>query len=70
MTYKISKDITILHIEDAWKFSFSFDEYGNVTVCSNEDIETMHGEYSRKSTEISIPKDCIQHFINALRSFQ
>ena len=62
MSYEISKNITVRHTEDNWKFSFSSDEYGTVTVHLDECIETI--------TEIPIPKDCIQHFIDALRSFQ
>jgi hypothetical protein len=66
MSYEISKNITIRHTEDDWEFSFSSDEYGTVTVYLNEGLESMHGE----TTAIHIPKDCIQHFIDALRSFQ
>lgn len=64
--YEISKKITIRHTEDDWEFSFSCDDYATVTVSSNEGLESMHG----KSTKIYIPKDCIQYFIDALRSFQ
>ena len=66
MSYEISKNITILNIEEDWEFRLSSDDNRTVTVHLNEGIEAMHG----KSTTIFIPKDCIQHFIDALRSFQ
>jgi len=66
MSYEISKNITVRHTEDDWEFYFSSDEYGTVTVHLDEGMGSMHG----KCTAISIPKDCIQHFIDALRSFQ
>ena len=66
MSYEISKNITVRHTEDDWEFSFSSDEYGTVSVYCNEGLESMTG----KTTAIFIPKDCIQHFIDALRSFQ
>ena len=63
MSYEISKNITVRHTKDDWEFSFSSDEYGTVSVYC---LESMTG----KTTAIFIPKDCIQHFIDALRSFQ
>lgn len=66
MSYEISKNITILNIEEDWEFTLSSDDNVTVTVHLNEGLESMHGE----TTAIHIPKDCIQHFIDALRSFQ
>ena len=66
MTYKISKQIEILHEEDDWCFTFSSDEYGKVEVCCTEGLEAMTG----KTRTIYIPKDCIQNFINALEQFK
>lgn len=66
MSYEISKNITIRHTEDDWEFTLSSDDNVTVTVHLNEGMESMHG----KCTAIHIPKDCIQHFIDALRSFQ
>ena len=70
MSYEISKNITIRHTEDDWEFSFFSDEYGTVTVHCNEYLESMTGDITTDTTAIHIPKDCIQHFIDALRSFQ
>jgi hypothetical protein len=58
MTYQITKSICIHHEEDGWNFNFKTDEYGTVS------IEGDNG------FGIHIPKDCIQHFIDALEQFK
>jgi hypothetical protein len=58
MTYSITKSICIHHKEDGWDFNFKTDEYGTVGVqCDN-------------GLGIGIPKDCIQHFIDALEQLK
>ena len=58
MTYQITKSICIHHKEDGWDFNFKTDEYETVRVeCSNGFC-------------IHIPKDCIQHFIDALEQLK
>jgi hypothetical protein len=54
-SYEISKQIRIHNTEDDWDYVFTTDEYGTVAVRYNENCRTIH-----------IPKDCIQHFIDAL----
>jgi hypothetical protein len=57
MTYEITKSICIHHKEDGWDFNFKTDEYGTVSVTTS--IQNIH-----------IPKDCIQHFIDALEQLK
>jgi hypothetical protein len=66
MTYQITKEIRILHEQDDWDYVFTTDEYGTVSVISSEGLEAMTG----KNTIIHIPKDCIQHFIDALEQLK
>ena len=62
MTYEISKQIRIHNTEDDWDYVFTTDEYGTVTVTRNDGLEAMQG----RTTSLEIPRDCIQHFIDAL----
>jgi hypothetical protein len=64
MTYKITKSICIHHEEDLWEFNLKTDEYGTVgvTVGVHNGIRIPNG--------IHIPKDCIQHFIDALEQLK
>jgi len=66
MSYEISKQIRIHHTEDDWDYVFTTDEYGTVEVRSHEGLEAFSG----KNTSIHIPKDCIQHFIDALEQLK
>jgi len=66
MTYEITKEIRILNTEDGWYFVFTTDEYRTVQVRSHEGLEAFSGENIR----IYIPKDCIQHFIDALEQLK
>ena len=61
MTYHITKEIKIHNDEDGWEFVFTTDEYGTVGVHSTNGptFQITH-----------IPKDCIQHFIDALEQFK
>ena len=61
MNYEISKQIRIYNNEDEWDYVFTTDEYGTVTVAYRENLRVMPD-----SLAIHIPKDCIQHFIDAL----
>ena len=61
MNYEISKQIRIYNKEDEWDYVFTTDEYGTVTVAYRENLRVMP-----ESLAIHIPKDCIQHFIDAL----
>lgn len=58
MTYTIAKQIIIHNDEDGWEYVFTTDEYGTVS------IQGANG------LVIDIPKDCIQHFIDALEQFK
>lgn len=60
MTYQITKQIRILHIKDDWEFNLKTDEYGTVDVTVGVD----------EDDGIRIPKDCIQHFIDALEKLK
>ncbi len=66
MTYQITKEIRIIHMQDDWDFVFTIDEYGTVGVDYNDGLEAFSG----KNTIIHIPKDCIQHFIDALEQLK
>jgi len=63
MTYSISNQIQILHTEDEWDYLFTTDEYGTVDVAFRENFKVG-------KTSILIPKDCIQHFIDALEKLK
>ena len=60
MTYEITKSIRIRNYEEGWDYKFKTDEYGTVDVtvgiCEDDGIH--------------IPKDCIQHFIDALEQLK
>ncbi len=66
MTYKITREIRILHEQDDWDYVFTTDEYGTVNVTCTEGLEAMTG----KTTTIHIPKDCIEHFITVLEELK
>ena len=57
MSYQIRKSICIHNTEDDWEFNLKTDEYGTVDVTVGID-------------GILIPKDCIQHFIDALEKLK
>ena len=61
MTYTISKKITIHNDQDGWEYVFTTDDYGTVSV------EDSNGPTFQI---IHIPRDCIQHFINALEELK
>lgn len=65
MTYEITKEIRILHKQDDWDYVFTTDEYGTVAVRYNENLRVMPA-----CRTIHIPKDCIQHFIDALEQLK
>jgi hypothetical protein len=58
MTYIISKEIKIHQEEDGWEYVFTTDECGTVSVEGDNGLG------------IHIPKDCIQHFIDALEQLK
>ena len=62
MNYEISKEIRIYNNEDKWDYVFTTDEYGTVAVAYRENLGVMPATHKA----IHIPKDCIQHFIDAL----
>jgi len=64
-SYQITKEIRIHH-EDGWDYVFTTDEYGTVGVNYHEGLEAFSG----KTKSIHIPKDCIQHFIDALEQLK
>jgi hypothetical protein len=61
MTYSITKSIRIHHDEDGWGYIFTTDECGTVSVSTSNDATFQN---------IHIPKDCIQHFIDALEQLK
>jgi hypothetical protein len=65
MTYEISKQIRIHNTEDDWDYVFTTDEYGSVEISYNEDLKLMP-----HTTNFFIPRDCIQHFIDALEQLK
>ena len=66
MTYEISKQIRIYNNEDEWDYVFTTDEYGTVEVAYRENLRVMPADHRA----IHIPKDCIQHFIDALEQLK
>jgi hypothetical protein len=65
MTYEISKEIRIYNNEDEWDYVFTTDEYGTVEVAYRENLRIWNN-WTAATRAIHIPKDCIQHFIDAL----
>ena len=66
MTYSITQEIRIHH-EDGWLYQFTDDGEGSVEITPY----TTHGVEERKSGEgFYLPKDCIQHFIDALEQMR
>ena len=61
MTYEITKSICIRHKEDGWEYVFTTDEYGTVSVLDSNGPTIQN---------ILIPRDCIQHFIDALEQLK
>lgn len=61
MTYEITKEIRIHNTEDNWDYVFTTDEYGSVNIFLNQDLKLVSS-----ITRFFIPRDCIQHVINAL----
>ena len=61
MTYTIAKQITIHNDEDGWEYIFTTDECGTVSVLDSNGPTIQN---------IYIPKDCIQHFIDALEQLK
>ena len=61
MTYTIAKQIIIHHDEDGWEYIFTTDEYGTVSMLDSNGSTVQN---------ILIPKDCIQHFIDALEQLK
>jgi hypothetical protein len=61
MTYTISKEIRIHNDQDGWEYVFTTDDYGTVNVqdSNGPTFQTIH-----------IPRDCIQHFIDALEELK
>jgi hypothetical protein len=66
MTYSITKQIRILHEQNDWDFVFETNEYGTAVISCHEGLEAFAG----KTSGIRIPKDCIQHFIDALEQLK
>jgi hypothetical protein len=65
MNYEISKQIRIHNTEDEWDYVFATDEYGTVAVAYRENLRVPSC-----CRTIHIPKDCIQHFIDALEQLK
>ena len=66
MTYSITKSICINH-EDGWFYKFSDDGDGCIEVSYHEVVG--YSDIKQKSS-FHIPKDCIQHFIDALEQLK
>ena len=65
MSYETTKEINIRHTTDDFGYTFTADEYGTVCITEMQGMEAMTG----KTTHVIVPKDCISHFINALKNF-
>ena len=65
MSYRTTKEINLFHTTDDFGYCFTADEYGTVCITETQGIEAMTG----KTTYILVRKDCISHFINALKNF-
>jgi len=61
--YTITKTIKIRSNADWREFAFVTDEHGSVTVNALD-------RYHVKTDVITIPQDCIQHFIDALEQLK
>ena len=76
--YIVSNQVRIHHVDDEWNFVFTADEYGTVTVAhtqrATENLEKVVDILASKRLSnyrnLYIPKNCIQHFINALEQFK
>jgi hypothetical protein len=66
MPYLIKKEINIRNDTDDFDYTITADEYGTVLLSSSEGLEAMTG----KTDLLYIPKDCIQHIIDALEQFK
>ena len=66
MTYTIIKEIRIVHKQDGWEYVFTTDECGNGILFINGTV-SVEGD---NGFGIHIPKDCIQHFIDALEQLK
>jgi hypothetical protein len=65
MTYEISKQIRIHH-EDGWFYQFTEDGEGQVEITPY----VRSGEERKSGEGFYLPKDCIQHFIDALEQLK
>jgi hypothetical protein len=65
-TYITTLEVNVLHTKDDFGYTLSADEYGTVTISHMEGMEAMTGT----TNHIHIPKDGIQHIIDALVKFQ
>ena len=61
MTYQITKEIKIINYQDGFIYKFSNDDYGNLRIRDNS---------GPTGETIQIPKNCVQHFIDALEQFK
>ena len=80
--YLVSNQVRIHHVDDEWNFVFTTDEYGTVTVLYTQGTPAAPNENPKKVvdilsskrlpnyTNLHIPKDCLQHFIDALEQFK
>jgi hypothetical protein len=65
-TYITTLEVNVIHTKDDFGYTLSADEYGTVTISHMEGMEAMAGT----TNHIHIPKDGIQHIIDALVKFQ
>ena len=73
MTYQITKEFRIHHEEDGWFYKFSDDGEGCIEIEYYEVIggsEFAKFAETKQGSSFSIPKDCIQHFIDALEQLK
>jgi hypothetical protein len=67
MNYQITKEIRIHHEDDGWFYQFTDDGEGCIEVEYYEMSEITETEQGKS---FHIPKDCIQHFIDALEQLK
>ena len=65
-TYITTLEVNVIHTKDDFGYTLNADEYGTVTISHMVGMEAMTGT----TNHIHIPKDGIQHIIDALVKFQ
>jgi hypothetical protein len=72
MNYQITKEIRIHHKADGWFYQFTFYQFtDDGEGCIQIDYYKVNGiTETKQGKSFHIPKDCIQHFIDALEQLK